>query len=35
MNAGDFDSALFDLPVDDPNASGWMDWMNPTEFGLW
>ncbi|KAF2469746.1 uncharacterized protein BDR25DRAFT_288131 [Lindgomyces ingoldianus] len=34
MNAGDFDAALLDFPVEDANAFTWMDWMNPPEFGF-
>ena len=34
MNSGDFESALFDIPMEDMNAFAWMDWMNPPDFGF-
>ncbi|KAF2651721.1 hypothetical protein K491DRAFT_606355 [Lophiostoma macrostomum CBS 122681] len=34
MNAGGFDTSLFDISLDDANAFGWMDWMNPPDFGF-
>lgn len=35
MNVGDFDSSLFDFPMQDANnAFMWMDWMNPPDFGF-
>lgn len=33
MNSGDFNS-LFDIPLEDTGAFGWMDWMNPPDFGF-
>lgn len=34
LNAGDFESPFFDIPMDDANTFGWMDWMNPPDFGF-
>jgi hypothetical protein len=34
MNSGGFDTSLFDISLDDANAFGWMDWMNPPDFGF-
>ncbi|KAF2120295.1 hypothetical protein BDV96DRAFT_595848 [Lophiotrema nucula] len=35
MNAGDFDSTLWDVPLADAsNSFTWMDWMNPPDFGF-
>lgn len=34
MNAGDFDNSLFDVSMDNAAALGWMDWMNPSDFGF-
>ncbi|KAH7128300.1 hypothetical protein B0J11DRAFT_267172 [Dendryphion nanum] len=34
MNSGDFESALFDIPMEDMNSFAWMDWMNPPDFGF-
>jgi hypothetical protein len=32
-NMGDFDPSFFDVPMNDVNAFGWMDWLNFSEFG--
>ncbi|KAF1996398.1 hypothetical protein P154DRAFT_579994 [Amniculicola lignicola CBS 123094] len=34
MNAGDFEAALLDIPMEDMNAFAWMDWMNPPDMGF-
>lgn len=34
MNAGEFESPLYDMSMDDANTFGWMDWMNPPDFGF-
>jgi hypothetical protein len=34
MNAGELDASIFDISMDDANAFGWMDWMNPPDFGF-
>lgn len=34
MDAGDFESAFFDMPMENINAFAWMGWMNPPDFGL-
>ncbi|KAF1954889.1 hypothetical protein CC80DRAFT_550062 [Byssothecium circinans] len=34
MNVGDFNSSLLDVPMQDPNAFMWMDWINPLDSGF-
>lgn len=34
MNVGDFNSALLDIPIQDPNSFMWMDWINPMDPGF-
>ncbi|KAF2677685.1 hypothetical protein K458DRAFT_409519 [Lentithecium fluviatile CBS 122367] len=34
MNIGDFDSSLWDLPMQEANSFLWMDWINPLDSGL-